>query len=120
MVEEGGLTSGVVLAQGAGVAQTLTISRSSVFCLTKMGEEDDGYLMVLGVNMGLEFVKRVCIVITGIASYLNGVGSCQHGQLPLVTWTSFSDVVVQRQPRQVLVCLTVKLEVGLQICFVGT
>ena len=74
--------------------------------------------MVLGVDMGLQLVQGVGVEVAGVAPDLGGVGAGQHPQLPLVAGSALPDVVEERQPGQVLVCLAVELEVGLQIGFV--
>ena len=74
--------------------------------------------MVLGVDVGLQLVQGVGVEVAGVAPDLGGVGAGQHPQLPLVAGSALPDVVEERQPGQVLVCLAVELEVCLEICLV--
>ena len=60
-------------------------------------------------------MKAVGVVVTGITSELNWIGDIQKLQLPFVCWTAFFNVIDMVETLQMLVSLTVKLKVGLQI-----
>ena len=71
--------------------------------------------MALTRYMQLQFVKAVGVVVAGITSELNWIGDIQKLQLPFVCWTAFFNVIDMVETLQMLVSLTVKLKVGLQI-----
>ena len=118
VVEEGSLAPGGELAESAGVAQTHSL-RSVSLSLTEVREQDDGDLVTLGLGVRLQLVHRVGVEVAGLAPQLGGVGASQHGELPFIAGTSFSDVIVERESGQVFICLAVELKVCLEICLVG-
>ena len=75
--------------------------------------------MALIGNMELELVKAVGVIVTRVASKLNGIGNCQELQFPLIFWTSFFDVVDMVESLKMFVCFAVKLEVGFQVGLVA-
>ena len=75
--------------------------------------------MALVGGMDLELVDAVGVEITGVATELNRVGDIHEVELPFIGRPALHDVVYQLQLLEVLVCLTVKLEVSFQVGLVG-
>ena len=60
-------------------------------------------------------MKTIGVIIASITSQLYRIGNIQKFQLPFIGWASFFYVIDMVETLQVLVSLTVKLKVGLQI-----
>ena len=74
--------------------------------------------MLLPSYMDLKLVRAVAVELTGIAPQFNRIDTGDETQLPLVGDTTLLDVVDVAKSLQVLVCLAVQLEIGLQVSLV--
>ena len=74
--------------------------------------------MLLPSHMDLKLVRAVAVELTGVAPQFDRIDTGDETQLPLVGNTALLDVVDMAKSLQVLVCLTVQLEIGLQVSLV--
>ena len=74
--------------------------------------------MLLPSYMDLKLVRAVAVELTGVAPQFNRIDTGDETQLPLVGNTALLDVVDMAKSLQVLVCLAVQLEIGLQVSLV--
>ena len=93
--------------------------RHRLLTFLEMGKEYGRDLVSLVRNVKLQLVQTVGVVITRVTAKLNRVGNIQKLQLPFITGTTLLDVIHVVKTLQMLVCLAMKLEIGLQIGLVA-